>query len=154
MPGSTSSSTVVAEEVLLDPVGQARDADAEQPDASGGVEVLEQADGQPPIVAAASVGEPSVVERLIVVKSWSRTLMVTVRPASPLAAGVRRRCGLPREQRGHQPAVGEVGVVGALDAHRLGLALGDDRAVVAGVAELVEGVPVRGAERCEPARPR
>ena len=37
------------------------------------------------MVPAASVGEPRVVDRLMVVKSWSRTLMVTVRPASPLA---------------------------------------------------------------------
>ena len=37
----------LAEQVLLDPVGQPGDADAEQPDAAGGVEVGEQAAGQP-----------------------------------------------------------------------------------------------------------
>ena len=37
----------VAEQVLLDPVGQAGHADAEQPHAAGGVEVGEQAAGEP-----------------------------------------------------------------------------------------------------------
>ena len=39
------SGSVVAEQVLLDPVGQPGDADPEQPDAAGGVEVGEQARG-------------------------------------------------------------------------------------------------------------
>ena len=37
----------LAEEVLLDPVGEPGDADAEQPDAAGGVEVGEQPARQP-----------------------------------------------------------------------------------------------------------
>ena len=53
---------------------------------------------------------------------------------------------LAGQQRGHQLAVGEVGVVGALDADRLGLALGYDGPVVARVRELVESVALGVAE--------
>ena len=80
------------------------------------------------IVGPLSVGEGRVVERLRVVKSCSRTLIVTVRPERPL---LRSRsatlAGLAGEQPLHQLAVGQVGVVGALDADRLGLPLRDDR---------------------------
>ncbi len=47
---------VAAEQVLLDPVGQPGDADAEQPDAAGGVEVGEQPAGEPRAITAGVVG--------------------------------------------------------------------------------------------------
>ena len=81
-------------------------------------------------------GEGRVAERLSVVKSCSRTLIVTVRPDMPfLRSRSRDAAGLPREQPLHQLAVGQVGVVGALDADRLGLALGHHRPVVLGPGE-------------------
>ena len=50
-------------------------------------------------------------------------------PRQPVLAQPRRHLArLPGEQALHQPPVGEVGVVGALDADRLGLPLGDHRA--------------------------
>ena len=91
-----------------------------------------------PRASRAMVGRPvggagRVVDRLSVVKSCRRTLMVTVRPERPLLAQPRGDlAGLAGQQALHQRPVGQVGVVGALDAHRLGLALGLDRPVVLG----------------------
>ena len=137
----------LAEEVLLDPVGQARDADPEQPDAAGGVEVLEQGDGEP---ADGDRGVGGGAERG---RAADRGEVVEADLDGDGAAGQAARpqplgdvAGLPGQQGRHQPAVGEVGVVGALDADRLGLALGHDRPVVAGVGQLVEGVAVGAAE--------
>ena len=93
-------------------------------------------------VPAVSVGEPSVLERLSVVKSCSRTLMVTVRPESPcLRSRLATSPAWRVEQPLHQPAVGEVGVVGALDADRLGLPLGYDGPVVVGPGQWYSPVP-------------
>ena len=55
------------------------------------------------MVAAWSVGDGSVVERLRVVKSCSRTLIVTVRPERPcLRSRARDVAGLPGQQVLHQ----------------------------------------------------
>ena len=77
---------LVAEQVLLDPVGEPGDPDPEQAYAAGGVELAEQARASRAIVGAASVGAGSVVERDRVVKSCSRTLIVIVRPGQPVLA--------------------------------------------------------------------
>ena len=103
------------------------------------------------MVPASSVGAGRVVERLSVVKSCRRTLIVTVRPERPLLrsrAATSPACR--REQPLHQRAVGQVGVVGALDADRLGLPLRDHRPVVLGPGQGEE--PVRRAP-CRPAGP-
>ena len=63
------------------------------------------------------------------------------------AAGSATSRGLPGEQARHQPAVGQVGVVGALDADRLGLPLGHDRPVVVGAGQLRRGRAVGLAEQ-------
>ena len=47
LDGVLDGLVVVSEEVLLDPVGQTGDADAEQPHAPGGVDLGEQRAGQP-----------------------------------------------------------------------------------------------------------
>ena len=123
--------------------------DAEQSHATGEVELAEQAASEP---GDRRRRRPSararVVERERVVKSCSRTLRVIVRPERPL---LRRRSatfsGLPAHQTLHQAAVGEVGVVGALDADGLGLPLRHDRPVVLGPREQVQPVPVGLAEQ-------
>ena len=115
----------LAEQVLLDPVGQPGDADAEQADAAGGVEVLEQGDGEPGDggggVGGGGERRGAVDGGEVVQPDLDRDR--AARPARwPEPVG--DAAGLPGEQRGHQPAVGQVGVVGALDADRLGLPLG------------------------------
>ena len=100
------------------------------------------------MVVPLSVGLGSVEERLRVVKSCIRTLIVTVRPEQPVLAQPGADLhGLPGQQALHEAAVGQVGVVGALAADRLGLAVGHHRAVVLGAGELVEAVPVRLAQQ-------
>ena len=102
------------------------------------------------IAGAESVGASSVVERERVVKSWSRTLSVTVRPDRPLLRSRSATLADCRvDQSLHQPLVGEVGVVGALDADRLGLAFGNDGAVVLRARQLVETVTVGLAEHAD-----
>ena len=99
-------------------------------------------------VAVLSVGSGRVEERLSVVKSWRRTLIVTVRPERPcLRSRVATSPAWRVEQPLHQLAVGEVGLVGAFDAHRLGLALGDDRPVVLGARQLVQPGAVGAADQ-------
>ena len=66
-------------------------------------------------------------------------------PAGPEPLGDAAR--LAGQQGRHQLAVGEVGVVGALDADRLGLALRHDRAVVARVGQRVQAVALGGPEQ-------
>ena len=62
--------------------------------------------------------------------------------------------GLPGQQPLHQLAVGEVGVVGALDADRLGLPLGDDRARCPGPGPAARARGPAPGRAAAPARPR
>ena len=146
---------VLREQVLLDPVRQPGDADAEQADAAGGVHLGEQGPGQPgddPGVvgrrrqrAGAGVGGEVVQPDLDGDRAAGQPGL-----AQPLG----HLPGLPVDQPLEQPPVDEVGVVGVLDADRLGLPLGDHRAVVVGAGQPVERGAVRLADAAGPARPR
>ena len=108
---SGSSVLVVGEQVLLDPVGQPGDADAEQPHAAGGVELGRAGSGPAGRRrAASSVGAGSVVDRVCVVKSCSRILTRHRAARQPcLAQPLGDLAGLPVEQPLQQPPVDEVG---------------------------------------------
>ena len=145
----------LAEQVLLDPVGEPGDADAEQAYAAGGVEVGEQAAREPGDrrrgVGGRGEGRGPAQRGEVVHPHLDRD-RATRQPALAQPAG--DVAGLAGQQVLHQAAVGQVVVVGALDADRLGLALGDDRPVVVGAGERVQPVPAGLAEQPRPARPR
>ncbi len=139
-----------AEEVFLDPVGQPGDAHAEQPDATRGVEVLEQADREPPdrrgrVGGGADRGR-AADGREVVQPHLDRD-RAAGQAAGPQALGDLAR--LAGQQGRHQLPVGEIGVVGALDADRLGLPLGHHGPVVLGPREPVQAVPLGGAEQAD-----
>ena len=111
---------VVEAELAGGALGQLADVDPEQPHARGGIDLLEQLGGGPRTSGPVSTADGSVTERVMVRKSWKRTLMVTVRPAIPPTAAVRHRVAesdeLPLERLEAVVVVGE----GLLVADRLG----------------------------------
>ena len=113
-----------------------------------GIDLLRAARWRPaPRRGRCRSADGSVTERVMVRKSWNRTLIVTVRPATPgrpqpLRHGVAEADELPLQRLEAVVVVGE----GLLVADRLGPLVRDDVAVVDPHRQLPEVGAVGGAE--------
>ena len=145
--GSASGSSLVGEEVLLDPVGEPGDPDAEQAYAARGVQLAQQAAGDPRDLPAVVGG---LGQRGRAAEGGEVVQPHLDRDRAPGEAGLAQPLGdlgrLPVQQRLEQPLVDVVGLVGVLDADRLRLPLGLHRAVVLGAGQRVEAAAVAAAE--------
>ena len=138
---------LVGEQVVLDPVGQGRDADAEEAHAARCVEVGKQrprhaADGRRPIGRASERRRPGECREVVHPHLEGDRAAGQPRLREAFADAAR----MTVDDRCEQHRIDKIGVEGVLDRHRLRLAVGDDGSVVLGSGQAVEAGAVRRAD--------